>query len=452
MKIIVCGAGNVGKSLVSYLVQGNNDIVVIDNDNQKLKALSKEFDIQPVLGSASHPEVLEKADADKADMLIAATDNDEVNMIACEVGAALFNISKKIARIDSQDFLKPLWGGLFNEQHIAIDLVISPAMEIAKAVKSLLKIPGMSNVTTVLQNKAYILAFRCEHDNLCRNMSINRFESETPDTIMKTLCVIHQGKSFVPEGEYTIQTGDIIYFITPTKNADTIIHHLGMEKSSITQTLIFGGQEIAQYLAMDLEKDDAILRSAIIEEDTITAKKLAKNLQNTAIINGDLMSDVILEEAGIDRCDVAIALTPHDKDNLLISLLAKQHKVPQSISLVNAPSFGDFMENLSNSTLIDGSAVIISSMLQELRKARIRDAYSLGRNFGEIWEVIISDDNPNAGQKIKDFGLPSGCRIGLIEHKGEFILPTDETTLEIGDILVVYIVSKAIKKAEKLFI
>lgn len=162
MKIIVCGAGSVGRSIVGYLTQGNNDIVVIDHDAKALDVIAKEYDIQPVFGEAAHPDILEKAGAENADILIAATDCDEVNMVACEVAAALFNVPKKIARIDAQDYLSPLWGTLFNDKHIPVDLVISPDRAIARAILSLLKVPGASEAISLLGSAARLLAFRCD--------------------------------------------------------------------------------------------------------------------------------------------------------------------------------------------------------------------------------------------------------------------------------------------------
>ena len=451
MKIIVCGAGNSGRSIVSYLVLGNNDVIVIDNDPNSLNAVAKEFDIQPILGSASHPEVLERAGAENADMIIAATGNDEVNMIACEVGAALFNIPKKIARIDSQDFLSPLWGGLFHEKHIPIDLVISPSFAIAQEIASLIKMPGVSSATSLLHNKVYMLSVRCSENSVINNLSVRQIENLIPQIDLSVFCIIHNGNSFIPTSDYKLQKDDILYFLTAEENANTVIREFGMEKGAVEKLLIFGGNEISRYLAAEMEKDDNIISCRIIENNPDTAKRLAKMLQNTAVINGDMMNDVILEEAGLNSCDAVIATMPYDKDNLLISLLSKQHNVPLSISLMHTTSYNNFIENTGSNILVDGSAVIISGILQELRKARMRDAYSLGHNNGEVWEIAIGEDNINVGQKIRNIDLPVNCKICAIGRKNDILFPTLETTLEADDLLVLYVGAKAVKKVEKLF-
>ena len=451
MKIIVCGAGKVGRSIVSYLVLGNNDIIVIDNDSNNLDILSKEFDIQPVLGKASHPEILEKAGASSADMLIAVTDNDEVNMISCEVATALFNVPKKIARIDNQDFLSPIWGGLFNDRHIPIDLIISPEVEIAKEIALLLKIPGMSEVTPLADGKIHMLAFRCLQHSEAVGKNIFQLQHICPNTQVQVICIIHNGSCFIPSTEYTIQSGDIVYFLTQSKDIDSIVHSLGMEMSPIEKVIIFGGNDISKTLGLQLEQDDNILSCKIIVDDREKARSLAKHLKNTAIINGDMMSEVILEEAGITSCDSTIAVTSHDKDNLLISLLSKQNKIPLSISLANVATYDNFIETISESIIVDRSAVIISGMLQELRKAKIRDAYSLGHNFGEVWEVSLTEYNINVGQKIKNIDMPVSTQICAVLRGEEIIFPTPDTILAVNDVVILYVGTKGIKKAEKLF-
>ena len=451
MKIIVCGAGHVGHSIVSYLILGNNDIIVIDDNSEKLNALAKEFDVQPVLGKASHPKVLEKAGAENADMLIAVTDDDEVNIVACEVASILFNVTKKIARVDNQDFLNPLWSGLFSEKHIPIDLVISPAAEIAKATYALLKMPKMSMAVQMLHYQTYVLGFRYHADQGLQNLNIRQMEHLVPDAGLKVFCIIHEGVSFIPAEDYVLRHNDMVYFICSSSSADAIIKELGLETSPIENLVIFGGNNVSQYLAADLEKDDSILNTRIIENSPEKAYYLAKKLQNTAVIQGDLFSEVILEEAGLETCDATLAVLPQDKDNLLISLISRQHHVPLTLSLVNAASYNNLLENLSDNVLIDGSAVIISSMLQEFRKARLRNAYSLGYNLGEIWEISLGDDNLVIGQKISQTELPVSACICAIYRAGKVIFPDDKTVFEAQDDIVLYVGTKGIKKVEKLF-
>ncbi len=451
MKIIVCGAGSVGRSIVGYLTQGNNDIVVIDKDNKALDAISKEFDIQPVLGEASHPDILEKAGANKADILIAATDSDEVNMIACEAAAALFNIPKKIARIDSQDYLNPLWSTLFNDKNIPIDLVISPELAISKAVVSLLKVPGASEAISLLDGKIKLLAFRCDDKTPLIQTPLSHLNRVAPDLDINIINIVRNGRSFIPQDSDMLMLGDTVYFIVKNDDIPQAIIDFGMERSAIEKVIVFGSSLVTFYLSKQLEQDDSIISRTIVDDNDQGTKKLAEELNNTVIINGEMMSDVILTEAGIETADATIAVTPRDKDNLLVSMLSKKRGVLNTLALVNSRSYDNLIDNIGDNILIDRSSVTISEILQELRKARIHDAYSLGRGFGEVWEINIYETSVHAGRKISELELPVASKICALHHEDEIIYPTPDTRLSAGDSLILYVSSKSIKKAERLF-
>ncbi len=451
MKIMVCGAGSVGRSIVGYLIQGNNDIVVIDKDSKALDAISKEFDIQPVLGEASHPDILEKAGASKSDMLIAVTDSDEVNMIACEAAAALFNIPKKIARIDSQDYLNPLWSTLFNDKNIPVDLVISPEMAISKAVLSLLKVPGASEAISMLDKRIKLLAFRCDAQTPLIQTPISHLNRVAPDLNINIINIVRNGHSFIPQQEDFIMQGDTVYFLVKNEDIPQAIHDFGMERSSIEKVIIFGSSLITMYLGKGLEQDDNIISRTIVDDNDQGTRRLADELNNTVIINGEMMSDVILTEAGIETADATIAVTPRDKDNLLVSMLSQKRGVLNTLALVNSRSYDNLIDNIGDNILIDRSSVTISEILQELRKARIKDAYSLGRGFGEVWEIDIDETSMHAGRKIKELELPQASQICALQHEDEISFPSLETTLSAGDTLILYVSTKAIKKAERLF-
>lgn len=451
MKIIVCGAGSVGRSIVGYLTQGNNDIIVIDNDAKALDIISKEFDIQPVLGEAAHPNILDKAGADKADMLIAVTDRDEVNMVACEAAAALFNIPKKIARIDAQSYLNPLWSTLFNDRHIPVDLVISPEVAIAKAILSLLKVPGASEAISLLNHSVQLLAFRCDNKTPLLQTPLSHLSRIAPDLNIKIICFVRNGRSFIPHDEDMMQPGDTVYFLVKNEDLEQAVHDFGMDRSAVERVIIFGSNQVAHYLAQHLEQDDNIVSSKLIDDNDLATRQLAEELNNTIVINGEMMSDVILTEAGIESTDATIAVTAKDKDNLLVSLLAKKRGVINTLALVNSRSYDNLIDNIGDNILVDRSSVTISSILQELRKAHIHDAYSLGRGFGEVWEIKIEEGSPHAGKQISEVELPVTSLVCAIFSNDIVSFPTEDTVLNVGDTIILYVGTKGIKKAERLF-
>lgn len=451
MKIIVCGAGDVGKSIVGYLSQGNNDIIVIDTNSSKLDELSKGVDIQSIVGSASHPDILEKAGAKNADMLIAATDDDEVNMIACQVAHSLFNIDKKIARIDSPSFLDAEWATLYNDKNIPIDLVISPDIAIANTILDILKIPGTSEVLPFADKKLHLLAFRCKETCPLIKTPLVHLERIAPDLDVSIVSIFRNSQSFTPGGEDILLPGDEIYLLVDTKKIDETILAFGMEHNANEKIIIFGGTPITRYIAKSLENNDNVLSCKIIDDDINTAQSLAKDLNDTIVINGEMMSDAILSDAGIENTDVTIAITRKDKDNLLASLLAKKSGVSSTITLVNSRSYDNLVDNIGDNILIDRSAVTISSILQELRRAKISNAYSLGRGFGEIWEIKIGEDSRLLDKNIKDIEIPSNSQICALIRGDNIIYNLKAEKINNNDILIFFANSKSIKKAEKLF-
>lgn len=451
MKIIVGGAGNVGKSIVRYLNQGNNDIIVIDTDQQKLDELSKEYDVQPVLGSVSHPDILEMIGADKADMIIAATDIDEVNLVACQVAYSLFNIPKKIARVDSKYFLNPLWNTLYNEKNLPVDLVISPDIEIAKAILRIIKIPGTCEVIPLANNKLHLLSFKCNDSCPFLHHKISNIIKISKDLEISIVALARNGNTFMPKPNETIQNNDEVYFLTETAKMNNAIAAFGLEHNHNEKIVIFGGNAISYYIAKQLEEDNNVLSCHILEENENAAKKMAQLLENTVVLQGEMMSDFMLEEANINKADIAIAVTSKDKDNLLASLLSQMSGAASTLSLVNSRSFDNLVDNINSNVIIDRSSITISNILQELRKAHLHDAHSLGRGFGEIWEIKIAEDNLNSGKSIKELNLPEKCRIDAIYRNEKIIYPSEDEKIEVGDLLIVFVASQAIKRAERIF-
>ena len=451
MKIIVGGAGNVGKSIVGYLTQGNNDIIVIDTDSSKLEELSKEFDLQTIVGSVSNPDILEKAAAKTADMIIAATNVDEVNMVACQVAYSLFNIEKRIARIDSQGFLDPEYITLYNENNIPVDLIISPDIAIANVIIEILKIPGTSQVLPLAGRKLFLISFRCPEKCPLIKTPLVHLERIAPELDVAFVSIVRNGKHFLPTGEDEILPEDMVYLLVSEDKIDGMIHDFGMEHNANEKIIIFGDNDITYYIAQSLENNDNILSCKVIDNDDSSARKLADKLNDTIVLYGEMMSDTLLTEAGIENTDATIAITRRDKDNLLASLLAKKNGVASTITLVNSRSYDNLIDNIGDNIIIDRSTVTISSILQELRKAKISNAYSLGRGFGEIWEIKIDEESRNINKNVAELDLPSSSKICALVRGNEIFYDLEKIRFAAGDVLILFVTSKYIKKAEKLF-
>ena len=448
MKILIGGAGNVGRSIVDYLSQANNDIVVVDTDKDRLEDLAKEFDVQTILGSISHPSILEKIGAKDADILIAVTNNDEVNLVACQVAYSLFQVPKKIARVDSEYFLNPLWNTLYNDRNLPVDLVISPDIEIAKSILNLIEIPGTTTALPLIDEKLYLLGFKCKEACPLINTEINEIRKYYNSPVIH---IIRDNKSFFAKPNETIHIDDEIFILVEKDDIFETLHDFGIIVRQTENLVMFGGNAISYYIAESLEKDDRISACKIIEDDEEPAQELAENLNNAQIINGEMMSDVILEEAELKNSSISVAITENDKDNLLASLIAKKVGVPQTLSLVNSRSFDSLIENSSDTIIVDRSLITTSAMLQDLRKAKINNAYCLRRGMGEVWEIRVDKDSFNSDKTIDELNLPDKCKIGAIYRDDEIIYPRSDDTIKENDILIVFVAPQVMRRAEEIF-
>lgn len=450
MKIIVCGAGQLGRSVVSYLVKGNNDITVIDDDAYALDEISKEFDILPVQGKPSYPDVLEKAGAKDCDMILAVTDVDEVNMIICLLAYTLFEIPKKIASIKSKIFIDPLWGMLYNDNHLPIDLLISPDIDIATNILKILQYPGCAGILPVWNDAYYVMTLNIKENCPLLGIALSQIGRQA-DLDIGFINIIRHDISFLPDMYESLQVNDEVNILVKADEIYNTIAAFGLEKPANERLVIFGGNEIAEFIGDQIELDDSIVSCRLIEEDIDKARKLARNLNHVVVIHGEMMSDVILKEADISHADAVIALTDNDKDNLLASLLASKNGVGTTISVINTPSYNNLMFNITDNILVDRSALAISRVLKEIRKAKIKEAYSVAREMGEIWEIDVEEDSTYCDKKTGELSLPKTCRIFAL-LRGETLIYADPTTkLERGDSLLIYVDSAAVKQAEKIF-
>ncbi len=451
MKIIVCGAGAVGRSIVSYLTKGNNDITVIDNNPQRLDEISQEFEVLPILGSASYPSILEKAGAQKAQLLIAATNNDEVNLTACNVAHSLFEVQKKIARLNSSEFLNPLWANLYKDDHIPVDIIISPEEEIGKYIYNMLKIPGSMEVRNLLNNRLYLVAFKISAQSPFVQVPIMNLKQVDEDLDVEIVCIRRKNKVFIPYKGDIIEAKDEVYVLIPSEKINSTLAAFGAENSAIERLVVFGGNEISKCIARQCEQDDNIISCKIIEEEYAKANEVAKELNDTVVLQGQMMSDKILSEAGIYNADVSVAVTLKDEDNILSSLLARKCGVKNTLSLVNSPAYNNLIDIISENILVDRTSVTISKILHELRNKEIRRAYSLGRGFAELWEVQIAENSCLLGKNIKSLDLPASSKICAILRDENIIFPSETEEIKTNDTLLIYVFSESIKKVEKIF-
>jgi trk system potassium uptake protein TrkA len=450
MNVIICGAGQVGFSIARYLAGEGNDVTVIDQDPQLIGKINESLDVQAMVGNASLPSMLDAANAGDADMIIAVTFADEVNMVACQVAHSLFNVPTKIARIRQQSFLDPLWADLFSRDHMPIDVIISPEVEVANAIARRLLVPGAFDMIPLADDKVRVIGVRCTEDCPVVHTPLRQLTELFPDLSVVVVGIVRDGEAYVPTARDQMLPGDEVYFVSDTNHVARAMEIFGHEESEAHRLVIVGGGNIGMNLAKTIEKQQGVA-ARVIELDKERARKIAEALPDTNVIQGDALDADILAEANIASADMIVAVTNDDETNVLGALLAKQYGVGRAIALVNRDTYSSLVTKLGIDILVNPRAITVSQILHHIRRGRIRAVYSLREGFGEIIEAEVLETSPLVGTTLRDRKLPRGVIIGAIVRNGEVLIPRGETDIRIKDRVVLLATSGTIRAVEKLF-
>lgn len=450
MKVIICGAGQVGYHIASYLASEQNDVTVIDQEPELIARVNETLDVQAFVGNASQPDVLENAGAADADMIIAVTFADEVNMVACQVAHSLFNVPTKIARIRQQSFLEPVWSDLFSRDHMPIDVIISPEIEVAQAISRRLAVPGAFDMIPLAEDKVRVIGVRCTEDCPIVNTPLRQLTELFPDLHIVIVGIVHDENASIPKSTDQMVPGDEVYFVADTEHVPRALAAFGYQEQEAHRMVIIGGGNIGLNLAKLIEATPD-MTARIVERDQARARKIASMLPDTMVTWGDGLDAEILEEINIRSADTVVAVTDDDETNILGSLLAKRYGVERTIALANKTTYSSLVTTLGIDVLVNPRAITVSTILQHIRRGRIRAVHSLRDGFGEIIEAEALETSPLVGSQIREGKLPSGVIIGAIVRDGEVIIPRGDTDVRARDRVILLATAGSVKKVEKLF-
>lgn len=451
MKVIVCGAGQVGFNIAHYLAGENNDVTIIDQRADLIRKVSDTLDVQVVLGFASHPSVLEQAGAADADMLIAVTAADEVNMVACQVAHSLFNVPTKIARVRSQSYLQPLWANLFSREHLPIDVIISPEIEVARAITRRLQVPGAIDVIPLVGDKVRLIAVRCTSNCPLINTPLRQLTVLFPDLAIVVIGIVRDGKALVPDSDDQMLEGDEVYFVVDTEHVDRALTAFGREDQEARRIVIFGGGNIGLCLAQELERIRPGTSIKVIEANKERAELAAKAVNHTVVIHGDALDPEILEEASVAAAEAVVAVTNDDETNILSGLLAKRAGARRTMALINKTSYNALVPPLGIDVAVNPRAITVSNILQHVRRGRIHAVHSIHEGFGELIEADALETSPLVGKPLREVKLPAGVLLGAVVHDGKVVSPRGNTVIKPGDRVILFATADAVKKVEKMF-
>ncbi len=451
MKVIICGAGQVGWQIARHLSRENNDVTVVDKDETLIRRISEMLDVSGIAGFASYPDVLERAGAKDADMIIAATFADEVNMVTCQVAHSMFNIPRKIARLRSQSYLDAIYSDLYRQDHMPIDVVISPEREVAKAAMRRLEVPAAFDTERFLDGKADLLGIALADDCPVIDTPLRQLTELFSTLKAVVVGVQRKDKMFVPEPSDQLFPGDQIYLITANSDVPRTLEIFGKTQKKGERAIVIGGGNVGLEVAQKLEKSESRMRVKLIERNRQVAESAADALERTIVLHGDGLDMELLEEANIEKTDALLAVTDDDKTNLLSCARAKAMGCPLVIALVNDPTLANLMGPLGIDAFINPRTTTVSSILRHIRHGRIRAVYSVGDAEAEVIEAQVMGTSALAGKTIRDVDWPEGSKVGMVEKNGILAAPRGDTKLEEGDTLVVFALAADVPRVEKLF-
>lgn len=450
MKIIICGAGQVGWQIARHLAGERNDVTVVDSNPELVRRAADLLDVQGVVGFASHPDVLERAGARDCDLIIAATHSDEVNMVTCQVAQSVFGITRKIARLRAQTYLAPQYADLYRRDHLPIDVIISPEREVAEAALQRLLAPATFDTESFMNGAVQLLGILLEEDCPVLDTPLRQLNELFPTLRAMVVGVRREGRLFAPEAGDQLFTGDQIYVFTLTEDINRTLEIFGKATKKQERIVIIGGGAVGLGVARALEARSDRLRVKIIERNRAVAEQAADALERTIVLNGDGMSAELLEEANVARADAVLAVTDDDKTNILVAVRAKQAGCKMAITLVNDPTLVPLMAPLDIDAYINPRATTVSSILRHIRHGRVRGVYSIGDAEAEVIEAVVLSTSPIAGRMVREIEFPEGVLMGAVRKGDRVMRPTGDTKVEDGDVIVLFALAKDVPEVERL--
>ena len=458
MNIIICGAGRVGFTIAKQLSEQGHSITVIDQSSEDIQKIDEALDVKAIVGKATYPSILEKANASDADMIIAVTRNDEINMVICQIAFSIFNIPKKIARIRSQDYLNPKFTRVYNKENLPIDVIISPEIEIAKSIQRKLEAPGALDSVPFAENKIRLLEILINDNCNLINIKLKDLTNKHPNLDANIIGIIRSDKFLIPKKNDDIKKNDKIYVLINSSQMAETLDAFGHNEKITKKILIVGGGNIGFNLAKNLEESLDSARVKIVEKNKDRAEFLANELNNTIIINGDGLDEEVLAEANLEEAETVLALTNDDEDNLMVSVLVekfakddKNIEDKRTMALINKPNYSLLQNSLKIDDLIDPRMNTVSSILKHIHKGTIENAYTILNGEYEVIEAEIIETSELINKELKNSNLPDEIRIGAILRNDKVIIPRSNIIFQKDDRVVFLAKKDSISVVENIF-
>ena len=450
MKTIIIGAGELGLNIARHLVLENQNVTLIDSDPEKLRAVNEMLDVQTILGMGSHPDVLEAAGCGSADMIIAVTRSDEVNMVACQMAYSLFNVPKKIARVRHSSYRELVTGHLFTPDNMPVDVIISPEIEVADALFQNISIAGAFDTTQFAQGEINLVGLHVREGSSFVNIPIQELTQGDAPTFA-LMAIFRKERIIVPRGHDHVEVGDEIYFACQSEDTEAVMSFMGFEKSlRPKRAFIIGGGRIGERIATRLETTG--VSTKILEIDWDRANTLAETMKGALVIHGDAINKDLLIQENISDMDLVLAVTSNDATNALVSVMARQLGAKHIVTRINQMNYMPLVEGLDLEKVISPLEVTASRILQHVRRGTILSLHAIHEGKAQVLEAQVNKSSDILGRRIADVDLPVGVNIGAIYSEEEgVVIPEADTILSRGDRIILFSTTEKITEVEGLF-
>ena len=449
MKIIILGGGQVGANLAQNLTKEASDITVVDKDSERLRELQDKLDIQTIKGMASHPEILKQAGAEEADMLIAVTSSDEVNMVACQVAHTVFDIEKKIARIRSSAYIEK---GIFRDEAMPVDVIVNPEEIVTFDILRLIENPGALQVMEFASGQVQLVGMKAFYGGPLVNQELRYLRQHMPKVDTRVVAIFRGDSPIIPRGDTVIEADDEVFFIAAKKDIKNVMSEMRRAEAPNKRIIIAGGGTIGKGLAKGAEIKFSV---KIIEQKKQTASELSEELDYAIVLVGDASDRSLLMEENINETDVFCAVTSDDETNIMSAMLAKSLGARKVIALINNQAYADLIEGGNIDVVINPHQATLGSILTHIRHGDVVRDHSLRRGAAEAIEAIAHGDKNSSkviGRRIEEIDLPSGTNMGAIIRGNEVLIAHDDIVISPDDHLILFVVEKKrIRDVEKLF-
>ncbi|NNF16195.1 MAG: Trk system potassium transporter TrkA [Gammaproteobacteria bacterium] len=451
MKIIILGAGQVGSTVAYYLAQEeSNEVTIVDVDGEVLRELQDRLDVRTVQGHASYPDILEAAGASDATMIVALTNSDETNMIACQVAYTLFHTPTKIARIRALEYIKS--EKLFAQDALPVDVAVSPENLVTEYIERLIHYPGALQVLEFADGKVRLVGLRAHKDGMLIGEELKTLPEHIPNTDTRVAAIYRDGKSIAPDGDTVIRENDEVFYIAARKDIRVVMSEMRKLEAPVRRVIVAGGGNIGFNLAKTLERTNQV---KLIERDRIRAKFISEHLDSAIVLHGDAADKELLLEENIDHVDVFCAVTNSEEANILSAMLAKRLGAKKVMALINRPAYADLVEADTIDIAISPQQITLSALLAHVRKGDVAKVHTLRRGAAEAMEAVAHGDSGSSkvvGRAVEDIPLPPGTQISAIVRGDDVIIAHHDTVVEADDHVILFTTDRTqISAVEKLF-